>query len=330
MTDYAALDDEAQAKALRPVALAAAAAFGIEVASMRLALHAYNTTFRIDAADGRRIGLRVLTNSSSTEQQVRGQQAWQVAIAEQTDLTVPTPLETRDGDSLALIDAEPLGRQVIVSASTWMSGPELDDLTPEIARPLGAAMATLHAQATDWAPPAGTAMRPLDEPLLGDEPRLLDREELDADDRALLQRALEAAAVANARAAETATPRAIHADLHGGNLKWQDGRLAIFDFDDAGIGSPALDLAISTFYIRDLDAQVEEALRAGYAEVAPLPGIDPADLEALVAGRQLLLANSLLTSTTADLRAMVPGYLAKTVDRLRRWEATGRLTLLPG
>ena len=58
-----------------------------------------------------------------------------------------------------------------------------------------------------------------------------------------------------------AAPIVLHADLHGGNLKWHGGRLAVFDLDDAGFGVPALDLAISTFYLRAADPAVEAALR---------------------------------------------------------------------
>ena len=124
-------------------------------------------------------------------------------------------------------------------------------------------------------------------------------------------------------------PIVLHADLHGGNLKWHEGRLAVFDLDDAGFGVPALDLAISTFYLRGGDPVAEEALRRGYSEVRSLPLVSDAQFEALVAARQLLLANSLLMSSTASLRAEATAYLDVTVGRLRRWFATGRFERSP-
>jgi hypothetical protein len=63
--------------------------------------------------------------------------------------------------------------------------------------------------------------------------------------------------------------------------------------------------------------------------VAPLPDIDPADHEALVAARQLLLMNSLLTSTTAELRAEAATYAVTSVDRLANWLTTGTLQVTP-
>ncbi len=78
----------------------------------------------------------------------------------------------------------------------------------------------------------------------------------------------------------------LHADLHGGNLKWHEGQLAVFDFDDCGLGVPALDLAVAVFYLRGDDPQLEGALTAGYAEVRPLPDVDPGHFEAMIAARQ--------------------------------------------
>ena len=49
--------------------------------------------------------------------------------------------------------------------------------------------------------------------------------------------------------------------------------------------------------------------------------------EALVAARQLLLANDLLQSRTAELKQMALPYLERTVDRLHRWRWSGRFTL---
>ena len=118
-------------------------------------------------------------------------------------------------------------------------------------------------------------------------------------------------------------PIVLHADLHGGNLKWHAGRLAVFDLDDAGFGVPALDLAISTFYLRDGDPR-SSSPAPGLREVRTLPEVSAEQFEALVAAGELLLANSLLLSSTASLRAEATAYLDVTVQRLREWLDTGR------
>ncbi len=178
--------------------------------------------------------------------------------------------------------------------------------------------------------PGEPAFPVFDDPLCGDENLLEGSDRLDADGRRVVDEAFRRTREAGALALAGTVPHAVHGDLHGGNLKWHDGHLAVFDFDDAGLATPALDLAVATFYLRrDGDAGAEAALREGYAALAPLPALDPAAFEALVAARQLLLANSLLASSTPQFRAMVPEYLERTVHRLRHWLASGRFVLDP-
>lgn len=323
--EYEALGDEEQIDALRPVALAAAAAFGLEVARLEPLLHSYNTTFELEAVDGRRLALRVGTNSKTTIEQATAQQEWMAAIGAETDVLVPEPLRTAAGQPWVEVEASPLGRPLLVTAASWLEGEDADELRPEAARALGRAMATLHEHAADWEAPPGGVLPSFSEPLFGDDD-LLARAPLAEDERDVLAEARRRVDDAFARVATGAVLRPLHADLHGGNLKWHGGRLAVFDFDDAGLGAPVLDLAISTFYLRGEDPALERALREGYAEVARLPEHDVTQFEALVAGRQLLLANAMLSMSTAELRAQAADYAVTSIARLRRWLETGAFT----
>jgi Ser/Thr protein kinase RdoA (MazF antagonist) len=322
---YAALSEQDQVEVLRPLAAAAAARFGLEVASLDVLMHAYNTTFALTTPAGERYALRVNTNSDSTPEQVLAQQAWQVAIAAQSPVQVPAPRPTTEGAWAAAVPCEPLGREVLVTCASWLAGEDVGDPEPEVAHDLGRAMAHLHRQARTWGPPAGAVLPRFDGPLFGDPDRL-GSATLPTGQREVLDRAMKTTTAAFARVHTAGPVLPIHADLHGGNLKWHEGRLAVFDFDDCGIGTPALDLAISVFYLRGGDDAAEQALRKGYAEVAPLPAVSGDDFEALVASRQLLLANDLLGTTTAALRAQAESYLTTSVERLRHWLATGRFT----
>lgn len=330
-TAYGQLTDAEQVEALRPVAVGAAEAFGLTVHRLEVHRHAYNTTFAVHTTDGQQWALRVNTNSASQAAEIATQQAWQLALAHQTPVLVPTPRRTVEGDWCARIPSEPLGREVLVTCANWLAGDDVGEApTPEVARELGSAMAHLHRQAASWSLPTGGAMPTFADPLFGDTDHLATLE-LERSDRAVIDAAMSQARASFDRAYAGVPVIALHADLHGGNLKWHGGRLAVFDFDDCGLGIPALDLAISTFYLRGGDPAAETALRAGYAAIAPLPEVDPGDFEALVAGRQLLLANDLVTNTTAQLRELARSYLPMTVERLRHWQRTGRFTrVLPG
>lgn len=323
---YEQLDDAAQVEVLRGIALRGATAFGLDVDRIELVLHAFNTTFAIDVGDGRRVALRVGTNSLSTPAHVVAQQAWVRAIAEETDVVVPEPLRTRDGRWFVEVDAPALDRRVLVTVASWLSGDDADALEPEAARALGRAMATLHGHAAGWVLPSDGMLSRFDTPLFGDEDALDRAPGLGAADRAVLEESRSRTEEVFERLHRGATLRPLHADLHGGNLKWHEGRLAVFDFDDAGLGLPVLDMAISAFYLRADDPTLEERVREGYAEVAEPPHVAPADFEALVAARQLLLANSLLVTTTAELRAQAEDYTRVSIARLRHWLETGVFT----
>jgi Ser/Thr protein kinase RdoA (MazF antagonist) len=326
---YRDLTEDEQVEVLRPVGLTAAERFGLDPVSVDLVAHVYNTTFRVATADGTQYALRVNTNSLSTPENVVAQQAWQRAIASDTDVLVPEPLTATDGRWFAEVESDAFGRALLVTAASWLEGPDVGEIDVVVAAELGRAMARLHAQSEDWALPAGGTMPRFDTPLFGDEDLMTALPGLPPADRAVLDRARERTSLAFAALYEDAPVRPLHADLHGANLKWRDGRLAIFDFDDSGLGLPALDLAISVFDLRGADPAPEQALKEGYAEVAPLPEVPLEHFEAMVAARQLLLANSLFASTTAELRGEAEQYLHVTVRRLRHWLDTGTFTRLP-
>jgi Ser/Thr protein kinase RdoA (MazF antagonist) len=324
---YEDLDEDAQVEVLRPVALAAASAYGLDVHRMEPVLHGFNTTFRVDTTDERVLALRVNTNSVSTAENVAAQQAWVHAIARDTDVRVPDAVAAPDGRTVVAVPSAALGRELLCVVNTWLEGPDVGECDAAQAHALGRVMATLHVHARGLELPEGTALPVFDDPLFGDRNVVSGTDLLDGPGRAVVAEALERARAAFAGlAAGEVIP--VHADLHGGNLKWHDGRLAVFDFDDSGLASPVVDLGIATFYLRGADPAVEDALHAGYTEVAPLPeGTE--HLEAVLASRQLLLANMLLTTTTAQWRGQAVEYLGTTVDRLRHWMATGRFLLDP-
>lgn len=313
-----------QVARLRALAAQALVSWELGDATLRLLHHGYNTTFRVNAADGRRFALRVNVIPTKTEAHLRAEVAWLTALSAETGLRVPTPQRTRDGEWAARIASPDHGRDLPLVLFSWLDGRNIGfKPRPRQARAVGEAMALLHDHARSWRPPEGSAL-PLFDNVLTDLPnRFGDHPALDADARAVLTDALALAQQLQDRAFAAGGVIPLHADLHGGNLKWHRGRLSVFDFDDAGRGVPALDLAIATYYLRD-DAAAEDALRQGYASVRPLPEIGAEVFEGLVAGRNLLLVDDLLEQQNAELRAIIPAYMASSVRRLRAWLDTGR------
>lgn len=324
---YAALGSGEQVDLLRAVARAASGDFGLDVREIELFRHEFNTTFRVLEPDGRAVAVRVNTNSFSTPGHIRAQHAWMRALAAETPLRLPVPLRTLRGTDHARVST-PHGEFVVVAA-TWLDGEDVGECDVTEAMALGRAMATMHAHAEAWTMPSGGRLTSFSDPYFGDVDRLGHACAADSESADVLRWSLSRCQEAILRAERDCPPVVVHGDLHGGNLKWHDDELAVFDFDDCGIASPALDLAIATFYLRGSDPGVETALRAGYAELRRLPEVLPSVFEALVAARQLLLANDLLKSSTEHLRVQARGYVDRAVGRLAYWREVGRFSLDP-
>ena len=118
----------------------------------------------------------------------------------------------------------------------------------------------------------------------------------------------------------------IHADLHNGNVIQTDGKIAIIDFDDAGMGLPVQDLVISSYYIRE-DTEREKHLKAGYASLLELPKISDEDYEILVMGRLIGLVSAVTYMTSAEIIEFIPTFLDRTQKRLDHFFATGQFLL---
>lgn len=327
-TSYAELPQAAQLEVMGVVAAAAAPAFGLDESSLELVAHEFNTTYAGATADGTRVALRINTNSASTPAMVRAQQAWAQAIRRDTSVLVPDPVPTLDGRWYVEATPPAGGRGFLVVAATWLDGSDVaDGFDTAIARELGRTMATLHDHAAGWRPPSGAELPVFDDPLFGDTDALTGTPLLSGPDAELVVAALASTRDAYASVCSSQPAICVHADLHGYNLKWHDGRLAVFDFDDCGLAPPVVDLAVATFHLRGGDPSLETALRDGYAKVRSLPACPAETFEAILAARQLLLANSLASSSTAAWRAEAEAYLRVTVHRLRSWRETGRFTL---
>lgn len=323
---YAAATRRTQVRRMREAAMRALTDYGVGDAELRLVVHEFNTTFKITTADGRQAALRINVNSKHDARAVAAEAEWVRAVGAETSVTVPVLIPTLDGRPATTTQCRGLDHPLPVVLYGWLDGRNLGD-NPSMRQleALGAAMAQLHDHTNRW-PEKRIGDRPeIGRPLMG-EP------DLTTDDRRLT--ASQRSVVADARTMidELTRPvfagrqQLIHGDLHTWNARWQAGRLSVFDFDDCGRGVPLQDLAIAAYYQRERPDR-EAALLRGYERIRPLPRHDPAQYEALVAERNILLLISVLESNNADMRDFLPGYAKRSASRLRRYLKTGRFEL---
>jgi Ser/Thr protein kinase RdoA (MazF antagonist) len=276
---------------LRRLARAALDQHGVPVERLRWMGEHSNHLFRCDTTASERLVVRVCLPDGRRDAELDSELAWLDALARDTDLTVPAArLSTR----VATPDLPAGGRCI---AFAWVQGRHCEQRpSRRLVADLGRVLATLHAHARRYRPPAGFTRPTLDIQVLtwtdSWHAAQLPQRRIDSATRRLLG---EVAGRVQAALAELGTDRAVHGlvhgDLHLGNVLDHHGQARPLDFDDAAWGHYAMDLAIT---VDSVPEPLQPVLLGGYRSVRLLPDGYQEHAAALLAGRRLFLATFLL------------------------------------
>lgn len=309
MKAYEKLSASGQVARLSRVAREVWQTYDLGDARSRLVDHGYNTTFRMDARDGKSYALRLNTSRRKSREALNAEVAWTTALAD-AGLPVPRPVQGRS--VWAAFPGWDEGLAAVLYP--WLPG-RVAGKTP---RPwMGAALArltkALHAHAKLYTLPEGAEVKVVDGPLHEDECRI-------GAYPAMMETVAKAQTVWDLLKREPA--RLLHHDLHAYNLTAYRGRLSAFDFDDVCLGHPAQDAMVTTYYLRSMDPKIEEGYRR---ELPPEHlGVTEEEFEAVIAGRQVLLANDLFLQTNPVQSAMAERYAPVAEARLAAYLKTGK------
>ena len=323
MRDFYELTDAGRGRRLRRVAEVALAAYDLDVTRVRLIAQDSNATFRLDTSRGESWALRVGIGGpiAHPEAQVRAEMAWLESIAMETDLDVPRPVRTLDGELLTVVSADgvPEPRNCVVFS--WLPGPLMADrLTAENLASFGAFTARLHRHGSSFRPPPGFTAPTYDQPLPFDEPHLLFEEDhgdlMRPRRRRVYGEALEVVTAAIGRLQSAQPMQVLHGDLHMWNVKVYRRRIAAFDFEDLMWGWPVQDLATTLYYFwgEDQFDTSWDAIRRGYETVSPWPD-SGGEVARFIAGRTLVIANTVLIQP--EWRHEAPAVLERGERRIR-------------
>jgi Ser/Thr protein kinase RdoA (MazF antagonist) len=318
---FASLSRNRQVAQLRPLAFAALKQFGIEAAKLWLLNHGFNTTFGVIDLKGKKFALRLNTNSHRSETELAAEVAWVRDLAQESDLWVPHPQPLLAGGYIADIPNDLLQKPLKSVLYDWLPGPLAGaKMCPQIAREFGVALRKLHTHAASFTLRPAARLRPLDNCLFN-LPYALDQNAPELN-HSLFREVHEGADRIMARVMKGALIP-IHYDLHPGNAKWFHGKLSVFDFDDAMMGRPILDIAITAFYLRNKGLAMDAPLWEGLGSSPEDHGVSRAEFETLVASRAVGLANELFRLNTADLVELAPKYAVVVQKRLEHFQETG-------
>ncbi len=311
---------------------AALAAFPLVPEQIALVSMSENVTFRVrDRAGGGDWVLRLHRPGYHTLAELDSERTWIRALAA-AGIDVPAPLRARDGRDYVDVPIEPLGQHRYAGVSRWTDGDMLarvlhhsESVGDHLHRfeQLGRIAASMHAQTSGWTIPEGFTRHALDaDGLVGAAPfwgRFWEHPALSPAERRLLVTTRDRLHATLSRLdRSSAAFGLIHADLHPGNLVVNDERhgdsLTVIDFDDAGFGWYAYDMAVALFNYRHSAQRdgIEAAFLRGYRAIRALPDTTLAMLPMFLLIRSLAIIGWILQRPELD-RAE---YLRAEKDRI--------------
>lgn len=235
--------------------------------------------------------------SYHTPSSVASEMMWLIALRQDTDITVPEVMRSRDGSLVQTINAPDMDKPRHAVVYSFLPGtePPEDQLIPGFER-LGEISARMHLHARDWTPPAEFERHTWHPDEIFDD--LLDWGPwqngvgVKGETLSLLSRLEDAV---RKRAATLPKSREhyglIHADLRLANLLVEGDHTAIIDFDDCGFGWYLFDLASALSFLEERP-DVPELINCwlkGYRKVAEIPADIEAEIPTLIMLRRLQL-----------------------------------------
>ena len=326
MQDFHTLSERGRARRLRKVVSAALENFPLEFVRLRLITNSQNGVFRLDARDGSKYVMRVFLPQTHALEGIHLETAWLEALQHDTDLLLPSPIPTRSGEFFCQVCAPGVPEARYCVLFSWVPGRTLDEsLNLENMQRFGALAARLHQHAVTFQPPAELKIRyrydrvfPFDEPVLLFEPEyahLLPPLRLE-----IFRHAFDRVQQAIERLKASGEPlRLLHGDLHRWNVKVFRSRLGVLDFEDMMLGWPVQDIGTTLLYFygdEDYPAN-RAAFQKGYRTIASWPEAAEGEVDTFIAGRNLVLANTVLQESIPEWKEMAPRYFARVERRLR-------------
>jgi Ser/Thr protein kinase RdoA (MazF antagonist) len=314
MKDFRELARDEQIKEVSSVVDEICSGYFTDDVSFELISFEFNATFKVQCRS-ETYALRININSSRTRENVIAEIAFIHHLREQSQVQVPRPIPSREGGFVVEAILPSSTKPVLAVLFSWLDGSEVgEEAEPQQLFAIGVAMAGMHQAADVFELPGDSALPVLNDLFWGTTDLLFSTQSrLNDEDRRVLDQARiqieEVISYFYARDSKIV----IHADMHGWNLMWNMDDIAVFDFDDCGIGLPIQDLA-TALYCLDTPTERDIVLE-GYRSIRALPEYSDFQMQALLLQRRILLLNYLYETANEEHRELIPTYLPETIRR---------------
>lgn len=275
-------------ESLEQLAKKALELWSIDAESIQLFSQSENTVFKIKDRAGKDYALRVHRPGYHTRAELESEQQWTEFLSE-NGIAVPTALKSKDGRYYEKVSVAGTEETRQIGIVDWVAGVPLSELLQDDPSKnkirntfsmLGSLMANCHLAAKSWKPKCGFSRHRWDtEGFVGEKPFWGKFWELGASDNETRQRLVkiknQIKNLLSDLPQDTNCFGMIHADMHLDNVLKDGDRLNVIDFDDAGYGWHAFDLAVGVYNLllnsktRTHFELARSAMAEGYLEARP-------------------------------------------------------------
>ncbi len=305
----------------------ALASYNLEVLEIKPLQYVMNAAFEVEArpkddpaAAAEYYTLRINAPEIHDKDAVRSEMVWLAAIRQETDLSVPTPQMTLNGERVTTVQDSgvPQARHCVLLGRA--SGKAYnEELNPQALTLVGEVMAQLHQRSEGFQPPLGFKRKKWDMAgLLGQFNNIPPVRILNG----LTKGQLEVVDIAAGRVeqamqqlgSERSVFGLIHADLQQKNYLFSKSQVSFTDFDSCGWGYYLYDIAVTFSGLLDREDynSLADAFLSGYRRVRPLSPEHEALIEAFIGARLMTFVLVLVGYAEKALRSGDP---AKQIER---------------
>jgi Ser/Thr protein kinase RdoA (MazF antagonist) len=330
MQDFAKLTHHGQVRRLRRCSESVLPQYGVSDPVLATLAHHRQTVFKVTSqATGQRYVLRYCQPEYRSPATVRSEFCWLRFLRGSSDVVVPEPVATLDGEDVSSVTMEGLPKGLHCSMTKWVEGKRyFRKLGPgeRVLREVGRIMATMHRHAESFLPPEDFHCP------VWNWDRLFGRiaaETSDAEQRLvsaegcrLIRETEQRIRVAtNAVGTGREMFGVIHGDLIQANYLVHQGEVRVIDFADFGFGHFLYDMGITLFGLWGLDADHKQrrAFLSGYRAVRPIAPDHEELLNLFIAARGVVQARFVMQSPHLDDQRIGPKYIRKVIDGLSFW-----------
>lgn len=295
--------------------------------------HTNNYVYRVNDAVGKQYALRIC-NPNHDHDLLQREISWLDALHHDTDLHIPGPIPTHDGELFTLLNGAGDESRYVMLFS-WVAGePENDHLTPGHVFAVGAFIAHLHhhAETFSWpeyltpprldadAPPSAFFFRDIAQ-------NAYSVEELALFDRAVIRIKDMMREIDGITHVSQPVSGIIHGDMHPGNFLYtrhgDQWTIGLIDFEELRWGYFYYDLATMMIGFENApnQAELDAALLDGYASVRPLPPDCARYLPMFIIRRHIHTVNWIVAWDDPHHMAFGPPFLRRTVEQVRAFLA---------